>query len=231
LKNLWKLVLQVTNKSNKALNSHSNKQGEDTMNTPVDMLVEEHNVIERMLVILNKASDRLEGGEQVPAEFFLNAVDFIRHFADKCHHAKEEDVLFKLMGRRGIPSEGGPIGQMLTEHSYARQYTSRLETAAKHYEQGNQAAKEDIIENARAYAQLLSSHIFKENNILYPMAGQVFSDQDHEYLLQEFERVESEISGEGQHEKYHHLVEEMEAHLGMVTAEHSHHHHHHPHLV
>ncbi len=197
------------------------------MNTPIDMLVEEHEVIERMLSILNKAADRLEGGEPVPAELFLNAVDFIRHFADKCHHAKEENVLFQLMSRKGVPSEGGPIGQMLTEHSYARQYTNRLETAAKRYAQGEHAVKEDIIENARAYAQLLSSHIFKENNILYPMAGQVFSGQDYEYLHHEFERVEGEISGEGQHERYHHLVEELEAHLGMATAEHSHHHHHH----
>ncbi len=199
------------------------------MNTPIDMLVEEHDVIERMLTILNKAADLLESGEDFPAEFFLNAVDFIRHFADKCHHAKEEDVLFKLMGKRGIPAEGGPIGQMLTEHSYARQYTSRLETAAQRYQQGSQAAKEDIIENARAYAQLLSSHIFKENNILYPMAGQVFTDQDHEYLHQEFERVESEISGDGQHERYHHLVEEMEQHLGVEVTDHSHHCHHHHH--
>ncbi len=179
-----------------------------------DRLVKEHDLIERMIAVLNKATERLEAGEKVPAEVFFQAVDFIRNFADHTHHAKEEDILFRLMEERGIPRDGGPVGVMLIEHDHGRQFTKGLEEAARRYQQGDQSAASEIISNARGYAQLLTEHIYKENNILYPMGNRVFSSEDQQWLEEEFERVDKEKIGEETIRKYQQMVEELEKQLG-----------------
>jgi len=178
-----------------------------------DRLVDEHHLIERMIAALKTAVDRLESGEDVPAELFLQAVDFIRNFADRTHHAKEEDILFRLMEERGIPREGGPVGVMLTEHDYGRQFNRGLEEAAQRLQNGDKSAVPDIISNARGYAQLLTDHIYKENNILYPMGNHVFTTEDQQFLSQEFERVDKESIGEDTIRKYRQMVDEMEKKL------------------
>ena len=77
------------------------------------ILIDEHRVIERVLAVLEKAADRLEVDQGVQADYFLNAAEFIKGFADGCHHRKEEGVLFPAMEAAGIPRQGGPIGVML----------------------------------------------------------------------------------------------------------------------
>ena len=80
----------------------------------------EHRVIERVIAVLRQATDALEAGKPVPPQVFNNAIDFIRNFADTCHHAKEEGVLFASMEARGFPRQGGPIQVMLLEHEEGR---------------------------------------------------------------------------------------------------------------
>jgi hemerythrin-like domain-containing protein len=175
-----------------------------------DLLVEEHEIIERMIAVLNKAADNLERGAEVDPQLFLEAADFIRNFADRCHHAKEEDILFKLMAERGIPTQGGPVGVMLIEHEYARKYTEAMEKATREFLEGKIQAKNTIIENARYYARLLTEHIHKENNILYPMGNRIFSSEDQTMLKEKFEEIEKNEIGEGVHQKYLQLVQKLE---------------------
>lgn len=73
------------------------------------VLMEEHRVIERVLNSLQAGADRLECGQPVRPEFFLDAADFIKGFADGCHHKKEEGVLFIKMEQAGMPAQGGPL--------------------------------------------------------------------------------------------------------------------------
>jgi len=182
------------------------------MSNATEMLEQEHRVIERMLLVLRKAADVLQEDNDSSLAPFEQAVDFIRNFADKCHHGKEEDILFKLMEKRGMPVEGGPIGIMLHEHQLARSCTAELAQGIDQAKAGDKSAIKTIIDNARYYADLLANHIYKENNILYPMGNQVFSDADQKYLHTEFDRVEKEI-GEGVHEGYHRLVDNLEKEL------------------
>ncbi len=177
---------------------------------PTEILKEEHKVIRRMLDILTKLTERLEKGDEFNVEHGEKAVDFIRTFADKCHHGKEEDLLFVAMEKAGIPREGGPIGVMLMEHDRGRNYVKGMDEAIKSYKNNDKEAVKKFIENARGYVSLLDEHIYKEDNILYMMADMHLGTQEQEELLREFERVEKEKIGEGVHEKYHKLVEELE---------------------
>ncbi len=181
-----------------------------------ETLREEHRAIERMLAVLETAADGLDAGERPPASLFRDAVDFVRNFADKCHHGKEEDNLFPRMEGRGVPREGGPLGMMLHEHDLGRQYVGAVDGAIEAYEAGDEGAAETIAENARQYAELLRGHIAKENAVLFPMADRVLTEEDQRDLEERFERVEAELMGPGVHERYHRMLDDAEREMGLA---------------
>ena len=175
-----------------------------------DTLMEEHRVIERVLEVLQVGADKLESGEPIRPEFFLDAADFIKGFADGCHHKKEEGVLFPKMEQQGIPSQGGPIGVMLSEHQMGRVYTKSMREGAERLLAGDGTAQAEVVKSARNYVELLQQHIFKEDNILFPMANRVIPPAEQEQVWEDFEHVEHEETGEGVHEKYLALAEKLE---------------------
>lgn len=174
-----------------------------------DVLMEEHRVIERVLTSIEKAADRVETGSVRP-EFFIQAAEFVKGFADGCHHRKEEGVLFKALGESGLSVETGPVAVMLNEHEAGRKYTRGMRDAAERWKAGDDSARASVIENARGYAALLRQHILKEDNILFPMAGQMIPLDRQEAVWEGFETVEHEETGEGVHEKYLALAEALE---------------------
>jgi hemerythrin-like domain-containing protein len=175
-----------------------------------DILSSEHRVIERVIAALEKAAAGLESGKTVRPGFFLDAADFIKGFADGCHHRKEEGVLFVRMADSGMPVEGGPVGVMLHEHEMGRTFNRGMRDAAQMLEAGDASASSSVIYNARGYAQLLKQHIFKEDHILFPMASQVIPYDQQPQVVEDFEHVEHEETGEGVHEKYLALAEKLE---------------------
>ncbi len=176
----------------------------------IDWLVAEHDMIERGLVVLEKIVARIESCQSVPADFPKWAPQFFRQFADQCHHAKEEDLLFPLLKERGIPEEGGPIGVMLQEHVLGRDCVRRMREASE-------AAEFDgptFAVAANEFIPLLRQHIHKENNVLYPMGEQVLSEADDTDLTAKFSQVELERGLDGLHEQYEAEVARWEEALG-----------------
>jgi hemerythrin-like domain-containing protein len=177
---------------------------------PTETLMTEHRAIERMLAVLETAAQRLDAGERPRPDLFREAVDFVRNFADRCHHGKEEENLFPRMEARGVPRNGGPLGMMLMEHDQGRAYVGAMAGAIDAYEAGDQAAARTIAENAHGYVELLRAHIMKENNVLFPMADRVLSADDQRELTARFDQVETELMGPGVHERYHKLLDDLE---------------------
>jgi hemerythrin-like domain-containing protein len=175
-----------------------------------DILMSEHRVIEKVIDSLQAAAEQLESGAQVRPGFFLEAADFIKGFADGCHHRKEEGVLFKAMSESGVPVQGGPIGVMLQEHELGRSYTQAMREAAQRLVEGDDTARPAMISAARSYTGLLRQHIAKEDGVLFPMAEQFIPTEQHEQLVEDFEHVEHEETGEGVHERYLALAEQLE---------------------
>ena len=175
-----------------------------------DVLKDEHRGVERMLAIVQAATRRLQAGGDAPADLYLKAVDFFRGFTDGCHHAKEEEKLFPALERRGVARAGGPIGVMLAEHEQGRAYVRAMAEAASRYSKGDQAAAAALIESGRGYVELLHQHIAKEDGILFPLADQVLSGTEQAQLVEEFETIERERTGPGEHERYHHMLDDLE---------------------
>ena len=167
-----------------------------------DILMEEHRVIEHVLISLETAAVRLHKGETVRPGFFVDAADFIKGFADGCHHRKEEGVLFTALVDAGLPTRVGPIPMMLAEHERGRAYTQGMRAAAQRLAEGDAAAQGEVVSNALGYVGLLREHIGKEDNILFPMAAEVIPQDQQAALLERFETIEHEETGEGVHERF-----------------------------
>tara|TARA_B100000315_G_C14445903_1_gene526805 strand:- start:410 stop:946 length:537 start_codon:yes stop_codon:yes gene_type:complete len=153
---------------------------------PTKILSDEHQNILKIIDALTKECSSLESGKELDKNFFEKAIDFIRNYADRFHHAKEEDILFKELNKDDVQMHCNPIPQMLHEHDLGRNLVKGMEQALKE----NNKAK--VIENARGYTQLLQEHIDKEDNILYPMADEALNQQTQKEILEKFKQAESE---------------------------------------
>lgn len=96
------------------------------------------------------------------------------------------------MEKYGIPKENGPIGVMIFEHNQGRTYVKEMSDAVQRYQKGDSSASLEFINNARNYITLLSQHINKENDILFPMGEKVIPEIRKRELKEAFEKVEDE---------------------------------------
>lgn len=179
--------------------------------TPIEQLRHEHDAIKLMLAIVAQLCARLQAGHELNTAHFDQALEFIRVFADKCHHAKEEEFLFPALEEAGVPRHGGPIGVMLSEHDQGRALIARLVASWEGHKAGDPAARAEVVASAREYSALLTQHIEKENNILFPIAAARLSAETSQALLESFERLEVERIGEGRHEEFHKLLTSLKA--------------------
>lgn len=176
---------------------------------PTEILMEEHQVILTVLDAAEKEAARIRDGGKVDTHRLEMMVDFIRNFADRCHHAKEEKCLFPGMIERGIPEDGGPIGVMLAEHELGRGCVHALADAIPGAAGGNPEAVEQVLSSIASYVELLRGHIAKEDQVLFPMGDRVMTDQDQRDLMVAFETAEAEEMGPGAQEKYRQIAEEL----------------------
>lgn len=134
------------------------------------VMMDEHQLILRMITLVEQHTVKVREGGFSDWNFFLDAVDFIRNYADRYHHAKEEDVLFVELVKNGMPSTNSPIEAMHMEHDQGRAFVKNIESAALKLNAGVMGWEKTLAENAEGYAELLRGHIDKEDRILYPLS-------------------------------------------------------------
>ncbi len=176
---------------------------------PTEVLKHEHQIILLVLDAAEREAHAIQDTGAVRADRLEQMVDFFRNFADRCHHAKEENLLFVKMQERGMSAASGPIAVMLAEHTEGRGRVKAVAEALPRATGGDAAAATLVRDNLLAYVELLRAHIYKEDNILYPMADQLFTAEDRQALGEAFDIVEAEEMGAGVHEKYHQLAHEL----------------------
>lgn len=179
------------------------------MSSPTQELVKEHSAISSMLLVLQSVCNRIEGSADVPTSDLSLIVDFFSGFADGCHHKKEELHFFPGLERAGVPRQNGPIGVMLAEHELGRKHIRGMKTAITALTSGDPKAERAFVSDARAYIGLLAAHILKENSVLFPMAELRLSEEAKSDITKGFQQVELQEVGEGRHEHYHAVMDEL----------------------
>ncbi len=158
------------------------------MKNITQILSDEHQTILKVIDAALKECSEIEKGKALKVVFFQKAIDFIKNYADKFHHAKEEDILFTAMLENMENLHCNPIPVMLHEHDEGREFVKGMEQGIVEND------TEKLIKNTRGYCELLQNHIYKEDNVLYPMAEEALSDEQKEIVNQKYQEVEKRLN-------------------------------------
>lgn len=173
---------------------------------PVDALTREHRTILAVLDAIERQAGALRDGVPVAAAFWRDALDFVATYADRCHHGKEESLLFAELERAGLPGEHGPTACMRAEHEQGRRLRQAMAAAL---DRGDGRA---LATAAGDYVLLLREHIDKEDHVLFPLARSVLSADAVARLRTGFASVEHHDLGPGTHARYEDLAARLAAH-------------------
>lgn len=160
------------------------------MSNITQILSVEHQNILRVLDAVLAKCDQIEKGETPNLAYFQKLISFIKNYADKFHHAKEEDILFTAMLENMENLHCNPIPVMLHEHDEGRNYVKGMEEGM----QENNTEK--IISYTCKYCVLMQQHIHKEDNILYPMAENALTSGQKELVNKKYREAEAKIKDE-----------------------------------
>lgn len=138
------------------------------MNNTVKILHVEQRDIEKVLRALEGICERLDRGRHVAPALLTEVVDFISTVADDCHHRKEEKCPFSALEGAGMPREGGAVGVMFLDHEIGRGLVRTMAGAVEDYREGFEPAGRRFSDAARRFAEHLTQHIAKEDNVLFP---------------------------------------------------------------
>ncbi len=174
-----------------------------------DFLVAEHEMIERAMAVLKSNLDKIDEAVKTPLQM-QRAIDFLLEFGDKVHNTKEEKFLFPLMGQKGMPVEGGPIGVMLMEHDAERNLLQRMMGDLPNLAEATTSARHKFAAEGFEYLTIRAEHIWKENDVLYAMGRKVFSDEDNIFLLNSFKTLDQQTYGDAARSHYAQMLAEVE---------------------
>lgn len=176
------------------------------MNRAIDDLMHEHGAVLEGLRILHGIAGLMEAGSSVDEGDISDMLGFLKVFADRCHHGKEEDFLFPALVRAGISEQEVSLRSLLSEHARGRELVCAMEEASF-----PKLRPAEFMAAAHGYLELLTAHIRKENELLFPLAGKLLSKQQAEELAEAFDAHEATVVGKGRHEELHELLGRLRA--------------------
>jgi len=177
------------------------------MQTRAPLMIE-HRLIERMLSVIKGVLAEIESKHEVDPVFVDIAVDFIKVYADKTHHGKEEDILFRELNNKSMTAKDQQImKELIEEHVFGRQTTKALIDANTRYRNGDETSLTEIAAKFQILTEFYPKHIEKEDKVFFPSTGNYFTDEEDQAMLAEFWEFDRKMI----HEKYKSLVEGFES--------------------
>ena len=174
---------------------------------PIGPLMIEHRLIERMIALLKKESARIRSTGQVNVKFVIAAVDFIRTYADHCHHGKEENILFRDLKKRKLsPEHTRVLKELEEEHVKGRQVVGDIVAAQERYLKGDKTAIDEVARLMDVLVEFYPKHIEKEDKHFFIPCMAYFSKEEQGSMLAECCEFDRKLI----HEKYNQAVRQLE---------------------
>ncbi len=172
-------------------------------------LKDEHKGINLMLNIMEGICKKLQEGERVDTSHLDNILEFLKIFVDKCHHTKEEEILFPaiLKTKQGDTFKDS-VDILNKEHTKGRRAVKNISNSISEYKKGK-ADISKMVESISKYTHHLRKHIDKENYFFFPISDILLDAKVQKDLFKEFDIIEVEKIGVGKHEEFHHLLDTL----------------------
>jgi hemerythrin-like domain-containing protein len=181
---------------------------------PIAPLMIEHRLIERMVNLMRQDLERIRANILVDPEFafvdpvFIDvAVDFIRTYADRCHHGKEEEILFAELAGKTLPADlQALLDELVAEHKQAREYTQELVKAKENYLRQEPEAVNQILSYLDKITAMYPKHIIKEDQHFFIPCMELFSAEEKDAMLAKMWEFDRKLI----HERYEGVVSGIE---------------------
>lgn len=180
---------------------------------PIDTLLDEHKLVDRVFAIIEKVRDKLEDEEEIPAPIFWKLVEFIRGYADVIHHSKEEDILFEQMREHDtdLPKEvDRNIAVLIEEHIEALDLANEMHKGIRAYQRGSSEGRKNILKAVNEYLNIMQPHFKMEEDEVFPAMVKVLSQEEKDKMKADFERFDEILGGKDVHKRYEQIVDELE---------------------
>ncbi len=153
---------------------------------PVGPMMVEHRLIERMISLIAEEARRIRSTGRVNADFVLSAVDFIRTYADRCHHGKEEGILFRELKQKPLaPEHRAMLAELEAEHAMGRETLRKLSVARERFLKGDRASASELATLMEHLAVFYPRHIEKEDHHFFEPCMDYFTPKEAGQMLEE----------------------------------------------
>ena len=173
---------------------------------PRGCMMIEHRLIERAIVLMKAERERLVGGGPLDAVVIDTLVDFIRTYADRCHHGKEEDILFKDLAQRPLSdSERALMDELVEEHKLGRKLTATMLEAKNDVVAGRPDRLPELLAAMQDLIEFYPKHIEKEDKHFFPETERHYTKDELDRLIESFYSFDMQMI----HEKYKDVVDSL----------------------
>jgi hemerythrin-like domain-containing protein len=180
----------------------------------IGLLGEEHRVIKSTLAVFETEIKKIKKQQRVDPISINMSIDFIRTYADLVHHGKEENILFRELGKKNLSAEHSKVmNELLAEHKYARSIVGKWTVATERYFEGEDTSQE-IIGCLQELTIFYPQHIMKENKHFFGQVLEYFTQEELNKMMREFEEFDNKIL----HWKYHKVESTLEERLANLRA-------------
>ena len=174
---------------------------------PIGLLMREHRLIERLIRIIDKELNNIEKTNKINTDFIKISVDFFKTYADRTHHGKEEDILFRDLKKKNISSDlKNTMDKLIQDHQNSRKIIKELETQNNLYIRGENSSSKEIKNNLTKLIRLYPVHIEIEDKEFFYPTMDYFTEEEQQNMLQECYDFDKTMI----HEKYYRIIEEQE---------------------
>jgi hemerythrin-like domain-containing protein len=171
---------------------------------PIGPLMIEHRLLEKMITLAGKELERIKSSGKADSDFIDTLIDFMQTYADRCHHGKEEDILFRELRKKQLSEEHSrAIDELLADHALGREINSRLVEANKKYASGDSEALNVVTDCLSSMLKLYPQHIAKEDKQFFLPSMSYFTEEEKDAILEEEYSFDQSLI----HKKYREIVQ------------------------
>ncbi|MEN6615451.1 MAG: hemerythrin domain-containing protein [Syntrophorhabdus sp.] len=161
---------------------------------PIAPLMIEHRIMEKMIGIIENEVDWCDQNGSISSELIDLVIDFIRNYGDRCHHGKEESILFRELKKKAMSKEHTALmKELMEEHLLSKAKVAQLADARDRFIQGDKMALPQIVECLKFIKNLYPAHIEREDKLFFQPAMDYFSAQERDELLKEMTEFDRHI--------------------------------------
>ncbi|MGB7295337.1 MAG: hemerythrin domain-containing protein [Candidatus Aminicenantales bacterium] len=180
---------------------------------PIGPLMIEHRLIERMIRVMKTQLELIETANKADPGVIERIAHFIKAYADRCHHGKEEDILFRRLAEKKLsPEHKRVLEELVEEHKLGRQFVLSMKEANRRYQKGEKSALPIIADGLRSLMEFYPEHIRKEDQDFFIPIMDYFSPEEKDAMIRDGYELDSRLI----HEEYENLVRMFD--VAAVTA-------------